>query len=535
MRARHGLFALLVALAVAGLAMTPLGSALAQKRGGTLVYMIPASDAPSLDGHRETTFATIQPMAPYYSLLIRVDPMSKLGKDIGGDVATGWTVSKDGLTYTFELKKGVKFHDGSDLTAEDVVATYNKIVFPPEGVISARKAMYAMVDTITAPDDHTVVFKLKFASGAFLPAMATPYNFLYSKDILDKDIHFYEKNIMGSGPFRNTEYVAGSHAKGVRFENYHVQGRPFLDGIEAVYSPKQNVQVQAIRGGRAHSMFRGLPPAARDDLVRAMGDGVTVQESTWNCALNATPNPYKKPFDDARVRRALSLSMDRWGGSRYLSRIGIVRTVGGAVFPGHQLAPSDSQLKSLEGYWPDLKKSRAKARELLKEAGVPEGFKFTLTNRNTDQPYKVVGTWLIDQWRQVGLDVDQNTLPTSAFWASLRAPNGGTFDVTLDFNCQAAVNPTVDVSKYISTSAANYGDYKDEVLDDLFDKQMREADAAKQKELLWKFQQRLTDQAWTFSTLWWHRTVVSSSVMKFWEVTPSHYLNMQMESVWLDQ
>ncbi|HEX9843447.1 MAG TPA: ABC transporter substrate-binding protein, partial [bacterium] len=370
MRARHGLFALLVALAVAGLAMTPLGSALAQKRGGTLVYMIPASDAPSLDGHRETTFATIQPMAPYYSLLIRVDPMSKLGKELGGDVATGWTVSKDGLTYTFELKKGVKFHDGSDLTAEDVVATYNKIVFPPEGVISARKAMYAMVDTITAPDDHTVVFKLKFASGAFLPAMATPYNFLYSKDILDKDIHFYEKNIMGSGPFRNTEYVAGSHAKGVRFENYHVQGRPFLDGIEAVYSPKQNVQVQAIRGGRAHSMFRGLPPAARDDLVRAMGDGVTVQESTWNCALNATPNPYKKPFDDARVRRALSLSMDRWGGSRYLSRIGIVRTVGGAVFPGHQLAPSDSQLKSLEGYWPDLKKSRAKARELLKEAGV---------------------------------------------------------------------------------------------------------------------------------------------------------------------
>lgn len=535
MQARHLFMALFVALGALGLALLPPGDAMAQKRGGKLVYMIPASGAPSLDAHRETTFATVHPTGPFYSLLIRVDPRSKNGKDIGGDIATSWDVSSDNLTYTFKLKKGVKFHDGSDLTSEDVLATWQRIVFPPEGVLSARKAFFSMVDSITAPDDHTVVFKLKFASPAFFPAVAMPFNNIYSKDVLDKDQHFHENNVMGSGPFSLVEYVPGGKIEGKRFENYHVPDRPFLDGIEAIYSPKQNVQVQAIRGGRAHSMFRGLPPAARDDLVRAMGDGVAYQESTWNCALNITPNSYAKPFDDVRVRRALSLALDRWGGSRYLSKIGIVKTVGGAVFPGHPLAPSDAQMKSLEGYWPDVKKSRAKARELLREAGVPDGFKFTFSNRNTDQPYKVVGTWAIDQWRQVGLDVDQEVVPTAQFWKKLRAPDGGDYQVTMDFNCQAVVNPTVDVSKYISSSSANYGDYKDSVIDDLFDRQLREADFNKQKDLLWKFQQRLSEQAWTFSTLWWHRTVVHNSAMKFWEVTPSHYLNMQMESVWLDQ
>jgi len=404
MNLKSGFFAVFVALLAAGLAMTPLGVAKAQKRGGTLVYMIPASGAPSLDGHRETTFATVHPAAPFYSLLVRVDPKSKLGAEISGDLATDWSASKDNLTYTFHIEKGVTFHDGSPLTSADVLATWQRIVFPPEGVLSARKAFFTMVDSITAPDDHTIVFKLKFASPAFFPAVAMPFNFVYSKAILDKDQHYYENNVMGSGPFQIVEYVPGGKIVGKRFDHYHIAGQPYLDGIEGIFAPKQNVYVQAIRGGRAYSMFRGLPPAAVDELKNAMGDKFSSQASTWNCALLVSPNSYRKPFDDVRVRRALSLALDRWGGSRYLSRIGIVKTVGGAVFPGHPLAPSDAQMKTLEGYWPDVKKSRAKARELLKEAGIPEGFKFKFTNRNTDQPYKVVGTWVIDQWRRFRRD-----------------------------------------------------------------------------------------------------------------------------------
>ncbi|NIP72472.1 MAG: ABC transporter substrate-binding protein, partial [Gammaproteobacteria bacterium] len=230
MKPRHVLSALVVALVAAGLALIPQGDAMAQKRGGKLVYMIPASGSPSLDGHRETTFATIHPSAPFYSTLVQTDPRSKLGQQIAGDIATEWSVSADKKTYTFKLRKGVVFHDGSPLNSKDVVASWNRIVFPPEGVLSARKAFFPMVESITAPDDYTVVFKLKFPSGAFLPAVAMPFNYIYSSDILDKDQRYHENNVMGSGPFKIVEYVPGGKIVGTRNDDFYIPGLPYLDG-----------------------------------------------------------------------------------------------------------------------------------------------------------------------------------------------------------------------------------------------------------------------------------------------------------------
>ena len=128
--------------------------------------------------------------------------------------------------------------------------------------------------------------------------------------------------------------------------------------------------MQAIRGDRAAIEFRGFPPKSRDDLVQALGKDITVQESDWNCVLLFTPNSKKKPFDDVRVRRALSLAVDRWGGSKHLSQIAIVKAVGGVVFPGHPLAATKAELEQIPGYWPDINKSRAEAKRLLQEAGV---------------------------------------------------------------------------------------------------------------------------------------------------------------------
>ena len=536
MNLRHLASLLAITAAAVGLAFTLPGSALAQKRGGTLIYMVPASDPPSLDGHQEETFATIQPTAPFYSLLIQVDPRSKGGKDITGDLATDWKVSPNGKTYTFNLRKGVTFHDGSPLTAKDVVASLLHFIFPPEGVISPRKAQYPMVDKIEAKGDHTVVIQLKFPSAAFIPALAAPYNYVYKAEILAKDPNWYKMNVMGSGPFKFVSYTTGDKVVGVRNENFYVKGQPFLDGFEAIFAPKETLQVQAIRGGRAHSMFRGFPPAARDELLRTMGNAVTEQESTWNCGLYAVINPFIKPFDDKRVRHAMNLALDRYSGSEFLSKVAIVKTVGSAVFPSSDLAPSKEQIESLVGYSHDIAASRKKARELLREAGVPEGFHFVLINRNTDQPYKYVATWLIDQWRQVGLNVEQQVLPTPAFYAQLRS-KPPTFQTSMDFNCQSIVNPTLDISKFLSEerSDQNYAKYTDTVLDDLFDRQLKEPNHAKQKELIWQFEKRLNDDSYYLTTFWWHRTIVHSSKMKWWEVTPSHYLNMQLAQVWLDQ
>jgi peptide/nickel transport system substrate-binding protein len=170
-------------LAIAGLLMVPALSVSAQaetpKKGGILKFVVP-DEPPSFDGHRETTFALIHPIAPFYSVLIRVNPDNPGSPtDFVCDLCTAMPEPTDGgKTFTFKIRKGVKFHDGSPLTAQDVNATFQRIVFPPEGVQSARKAQFTMVESIAAPDDETVVFKLKYPSGAFIPALASPYHFI---------------------------------------------------------------------------------------------------------------------------------------------------------------------------------------------------------------------------------------------------------------------------------------------------------------------------------------------------------------------
>jgi peptide/nickel transport system substrate-binding protein len=526
----------LAAAAVVSIAYAGPSAAAGPTHGGILKYVVPA-EPPSFDGHRETTFALIHPIAPFYSLLIRVKPDEpyKSG-NFECDLCTEMPKPTDGgKTYTFQIRKGVKFSDGSDLTAKDIVATFNKIIFPPKGVASARKAFFIAVKSVSAPDDYTVVFNLKYPSGAFIPALANPFNFIYAKKILDKDMHWYEKNVMGSGPFIWDGREAGAYIKGKRNPHYYHKGRPYLDGFQAIFAKKQSLRVQAIQGDRAAIEFRGFPPKARDDLVRALGKKITVQESNWNCVLIVTPNSQKKPFDDVRVRRALTLAIDRWGGSKYLSNIAIVKAVGGVAFPGHPLAATKEELQQLAGYWPDINKSRAEARKLLKEAG-QEHLKFTLNNRGVDQPYKIVGTWLIDQWKQIGLQVDQRVQPTGPFYATLRKKKD--FDVSLDFNCQAVVNPLLDVAKFISddVSGNQYGGYKDRELDKMFEAMNKTADEKEQRAIMRKFEKRALDtEAHELITLWWYRIIPYRSYVKGWYITPSHYLNQQLETVWLDK
>src|SRR5437867_10196468 len=169
------------------------------RRGGVLLAAI-AADAPSLDPHQENTFATIQPVAPLYSTLLQIDPYSY--PNIIGDVATDWKIAPDGLTYTFKIRQDIRFHDGSPLTAADVKASHDKILFPPEGVRSIRKHHYSAVASVEAPDPSTVVFKLKFPSASLLANLASPSNVIFPKKYLDKDPNYFKNNVMGSGPFR---------------------------------------------------------------------------------------------------------------------------------------------------------------------------------------------------------------------------------------------------------------------------------------------------------------------------------------------
>lgn len=508
------------------------------KRGGILTFVVSA-EPPSYDGHRETTYAMIHPIAPFYSTLIHVNPENpSSATDFVGDLALGVPEPTDGgKTYTFKLHSNAKFWDGQPVAAADVVASFKKIISPPEGVKSARKAFYTMVDKVYAKDDQTVVFELKYPSSAFIPAVANPFNFIYSAKQLAQDMHWYEKNILGSGPFVFQTYQKGAFIEGKRNPNYFRAGQPYLDGFKAIFVKQQSKRVDAIRTGEAMIEFRGFPPKSRDLLVRALGDQITVQESDWNCVLLVVPNHLVKPFDDPRARRALTLALDRWGAPHDLSRIAIVKPVGGIVFPGHPLAATKEELQTIAGYWPDIEKSRAEARRLLTEAGVPQGQKFKFLIRGVDQPYKIVGAWAVSQWNAIGLAAEQQVEPSKLYFKALRSRKAE-FDVAIDFNCNSVPNPLLDVSKYLSDDRAgdNYANYKDRALDKVFDTMNRTTDLTEQRRLMREYEKRvLEDQAHMFITLWWYRIIPHRSVVHGWKIGPSHHMNQDLASVWLAQ
>ena len=506
------------------------------KRGGTLTFMMAADSPPSWDAHKESTYAMVHAAAPFYSLLIRVNPDNPGSTtDFTCDLCTAIPQPTDGgKTYTFTIRDGVRFHDGAELTAADIAASWNEIVFPPAGVLSARAGNYPMIDRIEATDPKTVVFHLKFPTTAFLPALASPFNWIYRKEILDKDPHWYEKNIDGTGPFKFVGYETGQSITGVRNPDYYDKNLPYLDGFVGLYVPKQATRLDALRADRAALEFRGIPPSARDELKQTLGDKIAFQEGDWAAGSEITPNHKRKPFDDPRVRRALTLAIDRWGGAPSLAKIAVVRTVGGLVYPASPLAMSKEELQQVAGYWPDIEKSRAEARRLLKEAGA-EGLSFELLNRDVDQPYKYVGAWMIDQWSKIGLHVTQKVVPTGPWFENMRT---GNFDVVLEAPGYGIVNPPIDVEKTLPELVAseNYGHYDDPKAVDLYDKMLRATDPAEQRALMHEFEKYMLDeQAHEIWVLWWYRIVPYRSYVKGLKIAPTHFINQDLARLWLDK
>ena len=146
------------------------------------------------------------------------------------------------------------------------------------------------------------------------------------------------------------------------------------------------------------------------------------------------------------MRRALTLALDRYEGSRVLSQIAIVKEVAGVQVPGTSYATPSEELAELAGYGKNIEASRQEARRLLKEAGV-EGLSFTFKNRGIPMPYEPLGIWLIDQWRKIGVNVTQEVIEAAAYYKVLRA---GEHDVAMDFQCGYIVDPDLDLYKFLS-------------------------------------------------------------------------------------
>ena len=513
-------------------AMGLIGAAHAQapKRGGELKVAV-ASEPNTTDCHAASTFTVVHHLAPHYSFLVRHDPANY--PKIIGDLATGWSWSADSKALTVTLHDGVKFHDGSGLTSADVKASFERIKTPPAGVNSPRRDHFRGMTGIETPDAKTVVFKLEQADPSFLTKLASPYNCIFSAAKLAADPRSPEKEIMGSGPFTFVERKAGSEWVGKRFDGYFRQGQPYLEGFRNLVMANSAI-INNLQGGSVDVEFRGINPAERDRLKTATGDKMTFQESSWLSGFILSFNTEKAPFDDIRVRKALHMSLDRWGTIAGLTKISQLREVGGLLRPGFDLAATPAELEAMPGMQRDMIAARAEARRLLREAGHPN-LTFKLVSRPV-APYPTAAVFLIDQWRQIGVTVEQVQADTAQYFAAL---GNGTFEAAVDFTTEFADEPNIQWSKYISVDRSpaplNSARFTDRALDALYDLQSVETDPAKRRALLRQMEAHVIDKAYMVPLFWFNRIVAHTSAMKGWPITPSHLLNQSLAEVWLDR
>jgi peptide/nickel transport system substrate-binding protein len=519
---------LISAAAIAALA-PDTASAQTPKKGGTLQFAVTA-EPPNYDCHASQTFALLHPISPFYSFLVRYD--ASQGGKITGDLAKSWDISKDGLTYTFKIYDGVKFHDGSPLTSADVKFSFDRIKSPPQGIVSLRKSAFEDVASIETPDPTTVVFKLKEANASMMDNFAQPFNCIYSKAKVEKDPRFPETSILGSGAYRFVEHVRGSHVIAKRFDGYFRPNRPYLDGYKAFFV-KAPAVVAGLVGDQFDAEFRGRTPGELDQLLKAGKDRWTIHQGPWSTVNIIIFNTTRKPFDDIRVRRALSLAIDRWKGNEQLSKVTIVKATGGFLRPGYDMALSNAELEKIPGYGRDIEKSRAEAKRLLKEAG-QENLKIRLHNRTLAVPYTPAGIFVIDQWRRIGVQVEHSQVETKAYFGNLV---GGDFDVALYPVTTAADNATESHQSHLTNkkSPISYSRHNDTKLDELWDAQTRELDPAKRKALIQEFETRVLTQGYSISLQWWQRIIVLNKKVKGWNFAASHFQGNGLVNVWLDQ
>jgi peptide/nickel transport system substrate-binding protein len=494
-------------------------------RGGILSYSV-TGDADTYDCHASPSVSVQQRLAPHYSLLVKIDPANY--PQIVPDLAQSWSESNDGLTYTFSLRSGVKFHDGSDLTAAaDVKTSFDRIRNPPPGVNSLRKTLFAEVDTVDAPDPLTVIFKIKRPDPVFLLKVANPWNCIYSARLLKEDPSYPAKKVMGSGPFRFAEHSSGGQWIGRRFESYFLAGRPYLDGFQISDLSGAGL-INALTGGQTMADFRGISPQQRDVLKSALGDQIRFYEGPQSAMLMLSFNSTKPPFDDERVRRALSIAVDRWGGATPMGRQTIFANTGGFLFPDSKFARTPDELATQPGFGRDMQANRTEARKLLAEAGVAN-LSFSLTGRAS---YTPVSVYLIDQWRQIGVTVKNIELENAPFFA---ATSNAAFDVIYDAIQEYSDDPVFLLNQLQSydRTKRNFSRFIDHELDALYDKLTASTVQSERVALARAFETRLLTKAYVMPLWWGQRIIPVATNVQGFELTPSYYLGQDLLTLWM--
>ncbi|MFI5341187.1 MAG: ABC transporter substrate-binding protein [Candidatus Methylomirabilales bacterium] len=497
-----------------------------QPRYGGLLTQDTFADAPHFDLHQSETIAALLPLAPCYNRLVQYDPFDPT--KIVPDLAERWEISQDGKLYTFHLRRGVKFHHGKPFGAEDVKASWDRIINPPKGVFSVRKLTFDAVSGIETPDAQTVRFVLKRPMWSLLANIGQGWNIIFPKDILDAKGDM-KRDVVGTGPFKMKQYVRGVSLEVEKYPDYHIKDRPYLDGVKTFIIPDLNTAVNAYIAGQL-LLHEATTESQAEQARQQVGSRGVIARLTQMSAVDLEMNATRKPWGDARVRQAASMAIDRKAAVQVMTDG--AGEVSGMMPQAGQWALPAAELSKLPGYAPDKNAERARARKLLAEAGFPNGFKGAMLVRRGEQ-FESAGILIKDQLGQIGIDVNLDVQETAAYYARLAKRDfeiyGGSYSTAVD-------DPdAIFGQNYLCNAGRNYSGMCVEEVEKLFLQQSQIRDPKARLPVVHELQ-RVALQQVMKAVLGFRVTFyLYSGTVRNYRPHYSRYLAESREQVWLAQ
>jgi peptide/nickel transport system substrate-binding protein len=491
-RARPALIASLVMLGVATLIAASASSQPAKPKHGGILNSVLTEDPPGLLVHESATISSVWPMSPCYSNLVIFDPLKPLdtAETVIPELAERWSWQDNFRSLVFFLRKNVKWHDGRPFTAADVKYTFDVVREAPEAAAklrtSPRKDWYASVEAIEAPEPHTVVFRLKRPQPSLLLMLASGYSPVYPAHVPLAELR---QRCVGTGPFRQKEYLRGQLIELERNRDYFVPDRPYLDGIRYTIIRERGTRLAALQAGRIDAFLPLEMTKAMADAAKAQAPTLVITEVGQNGSDNVILNHKRAPFDNLAVRRAVNLAMDRNAYVRGVRQNGAV--TGAALMPkplGFWGLP-DSDLRTLPGYR-DPAVDKAEAKRILTAAGYGPGkpLRFELVTR-TLSIYVDLASFVVDQLRLIGVEATVKQIDTAAWFPALSRRD---YQIGANLTAGGFDDPDAYLfENYRCGSPRNYTDYCSEQMDRLIDQQSQELDRAKRYKLVADIQRKL--------------------------------------------
>ncbi|MBI2910268.1 MAG: ABC transporter substrate-binding protein [Chloroflexi bacterium] len=457
-------------------------------RYGGVLARLTDRDSATFDLQREQGGDAATTLFNVYQGLVRFHPVDH--KRIMPELAEKWETSPDGRVYTFKFHKDIKWHDGKPFSMDDVAYSLDRMHDPKKyKTISPRgQAMLEAMESAEVAGKDMVKVTTKYPSASFLVNLATGWVPIEPKHIILEKGDM-RRDLVGTGPFKLKEFNPNVSMQLVKNPAYYVKGVPYLDGLVFYTIKDAATRFAALRTGRAKitaSGSKALSPTEVAVIQKEMPDVIAVYEHDAQARWLFTINVRRKPWDDARVRRAVDLALDRQAFIR----------INGKGFVGSMfVAPwgmKREEVEKLPGYRQPKDQDIVEAKRLLAEAGFPQGFKTTLLVR-AEAASERQALVAKDQLAKIGIDAEliiaeRVTVDDRIQRRAFDLLNINWADMTGD--------PDEALFNYYATGAArNYGDFSDREVDELINKQARTLVVKDREAILAEIERKITNLA----------------------------------------